>query len=122
MEGEGKRDCSAVANTSGSLVGMLAGKPEKLGRRGTRTNSLKSMHKNARLCRKGQSSLGRSPKAGFPVFSASDEALPTALSLWYPGGDTEQSECVEAYYGQQGFRSKQRGLNDKYPLALSGLI
>lgn len=86
MESEGKRDCSAVANTSSSLVGMLAGKPEKLGRRGTRTNSLKSMHKNARLCRKGQSSLGRSPKAGFPVFSASDEALPTALSLWYPGG------------------------------------
>lgn len=24
-------------------------------------------------------------KAGFSVFSASDEALPAALSLWYPG-------------------------------------
>lgn len=29
--------------------------------------------------------LEGSRKAGFSVFSASDEALPAALSLWYPG-------------------------------------
>lgn len=56
------------------------------------------------------------------VFSASDEALLAALSLWYPGVMQNNQNVSRLISGNQGFCSKQIRLKDKYLLALSGLI
>lgn len=56
------------------------------------------------------------------VFSASDEALLAALSLWYPGVMQNNQNVSRLISGNQGFWSKQTKLKDKYLLALSGLI
>lgn len=66
--------------------------------------------------------LRGSRKAGFPVFSAFAEALPAALPLWYPGVMQNNQNVSRLITGNWGFFSKQRGLKDKYLLALSRLI